>query len=219
MVDALTFQPTTAGVSNVVNFVWYLVIGLITLTIIGVILFKIYQAMTYNYRVLVYKKVGDTELISEVAAKETKLNDNYMFHYKGINKFSPVIDAGYMRIVQKSHLLGLIKRSYLGFSVLLDGVTIFPIKVQSNPGLVPINIDQFNYMQGRIKANQQKYVKTNQLMQMLPYVGLGLVVIMFIVGMIFYTKHIETISAQILNAAQSQAGQILESGAAVQVLQ
>lgn len=217
--EALNFIPSTTGVQSVVNFAWYIIIGLIVAAIFGIFLYKLYQAMTYNYRVIVYKKIGDTEIVSEQAAKQTKLNDNYMFHYKGINKYSPVIDSQYMRIVQKSHLFGLMKRSYLGFSVLLDGVTIFPIKVQHNPGLTPINIDQFNYMQSRLKASQQKYVRTNQFIQMLPYVGLGAVVIMFIIGMIFYTKHIETISAQILGAASNQAGQILESGGVQQILQ
>ena len=206
------------GVQNVVNFVWYIVLGIIAIVILGAILYKVYQHLTYTYRVLVYKKVGDTEIVSEVAVKETKLEGNYMFHYKGLNKYSPVIDSSYMRIVQKSQLFGLMKKSYLGFSIFLDGVSIFPIKVQTNPGLVPINIDQFNYIQSRIKANHQKYLRTNNFIAMLPYIGLGLVVVMFIVGMIFYTKHIENISAFIINSAKDQAAQILESSGTVQVL-
>ena len=53
---------------------------------------------------------------------------------------------------------------------------------------------------------------------MAPIIGIGLVVVMFIVGMIFYTKHIENISGQIIGAAKWSAEAILEKTGAAQII-
>lgn len=208
---------TPDQVQGVVNFLWYILLGMIGLGVLIFILIKIYQKLSYNYSVDLYKKVGETEIVFEDKARQVKLAGNYMFHFMNINKFSPVIDSKYLRIKQKK-FLGIFSSSKLHFSAYLYGESIFPIAVQDNPGLVPINIDLFNYMQSRLQANQQKYTKVNQLMQLLPYLAVGGVIMMFIVGMIFYTKHIETISMQILGAAKSQADNILTSSGAVQIV-
>ena len=215
MVDLL--QMTTPNVQNIVNFFYYIIIGVIALVLFLFVLYKIYQKLTYNYRVFIYRKVGDIEIVEMDNVKRVKMGGNYMFHYAKLKAYSPVINSKYFRIV-KSKLFGIIPQSFLGFNVYMDGVSIFPMAVTQNPGLTPINLDLFNYMQSRLKANQQKYIKQSVIMQMLPYIGLGLVVIMFIVGMIFYTKHVERVAQMILKATQTVATEALESGGVVQVI-
>jgi len=213
--NILQYNPTS--VQSVVSFFWYVLIGGVFLMIFVYLMVRLYKSMTYNYSVDIYKKVGDTTIQAEDKAKTVKLDGDYMMHYASLNKYSPVIPPEYHRI-KKTKLFGILPTSKLHFSIFLHGESIFPVKVQDKSDLLPINIDLFNYAQARIRANAAKYVKINVLMQMLPYLALGAVVMMFIVGMIFYTKHIETISRTILNAATDQATRILEKGGVVQVI-
>lgn len=198
----MVVENYTTQIQGVVNIIWYIVIGVSLLFIVIYFLYKMYQDLTYNYYVDVYKKVGDAVVQFEDKAKQVKLEGSYMFHYKNLKSYSPVIDPKYHRLKQKNMLFGLWKKTQLSFSIFQHGVSLFPVSLSENPGLVPINLDQFNYMQQRIKAIQAKYMKTNVWVQMMPYLAVGGIIIMFIVGMIFYTKHVETIANSILNTVQ-----------------
>lgn len=202
---------STMQVQGVVNFFFYIILGMVALIVFVWLLFALYTKLTYNYHVFIYKKVGDTEIVFEDQAKQVKLQGNYMMHFRKMRKYAPIVDQKFMRIVQKP-LLGIIPNSKIGFNAYLYGETLFPLAVKPNPGLEPINLDMFNYMQSRIQANQQKYVARNALMQLLPYVALGGVILMFIVGMIFYTKHVENIAKSLIGLTESSIDQIIEAG-------
>lgn len=210
------FQYNPAQVQGYVNFFWYVILGVGGAILLAFIVWKIWQWSTYKYHVFIYRKIGDAIVKTTDAAKQTKLDGNYMFHYRDLNKYSPVIDPKYFHLYTAKQFF-FFKKTMLCFEVFQYGEKIIPAHV-TNPHIIPIDLDEFNYLQSRIKANMTKYQKSNLLLQMAPIIGVGLIVIMFIVGMIFYTKHIENIASMILGNAQQIAQKGLEATGAVQVV-
>ena len=174
-----TYDPVLT--QNTFNFLYYVIFGFIITAILVFIAVKIFRLFSYTYHVEVFDKVGDTEVQYSDLAKQVKLDGNYMYHYNSMDKFSPVIHSKFHRIVQKKLLFGLINWTKRGFAVYRMGESLFPMAVKNNPGLEPMNLDLFNYMQSRLKANQNKYIQIEQWKQLLPYIALGAVVLMFIV--------------------------------------
>lgn len=211
----LEYNPQT--VQGVSNIIFYILAGLIGLVVLCILVWKIVQRFTYNYSVFVYRKIGNSEVIFEDGAKQVKLDDNYFFHYRGLGKYSPVITSQYMRLRVKK-FLGIFSKSVLCFNVYQAGESIFPIAFTNNDQLKPINIDLFNYMQSRIKANQQKYQKNEMLMRILPYVAIFFVMIAFIMGSFFWGQHVENVAKMIMEKAASIASKTLETAGAGQVV-
>lgn len=210
------FQYDVSSTQQYVNFMYYIILGILGVLLITFIIYKLYQWSTYNYVVFIYKKVGDALVKTIDKAKQVRLDGNYMFHYMGLNKYSSVVDPKYFMLFS-SKQFGIFPKTTMSFSVFQYGEKIVPAHV-GNPEIIPIDIDVFNYLQSRIKANQAKYSKTNLLLQLAPIIGVGLIVIMFIVGMIFYTKHIENIATLILSNAQTIAQKGIENSGVIQVI-
>lgn len=209
-----TLQFSTPQVQGFVNIIFYIILAIIIVVVLGFLIWKLIQNARYKFHVTVFKKVGDAQIEYPDMAMQTKLEGNYMFHYKNMNVYSPVIASKYFRLkkVGKS-----VKQS---FSVYMDGISIFPIAfdIDATKNLVPIDLDQFNYMQQRIKAIAEKYVRTNKLLQLLPYLAVGGIIVMFIVGMIFYTKHVENVSNAILNTVMKAVEVSAQNTGQVQVI-
>lgn len=205
------FKYDVAQTQDFSTFILAMVFGILVIGIVMFIFYKIFQAMTYKVHINFYKKVGPALIQFDDKAREFVQDDQYYYHYKGINKLTVQWDPEYQTIVQKKSLFGLLKKSYIGFHLYMHGKKIVPMKVSPNPGIKAYDMDMFNFMQSRIKTNIRKYQKQNWLVQMAPLLGLGLVVFMFIIGMIFYGKHIENVANIIINGAKSSATEIVRA--------
>lgn len=214
---AQVYQPQQT--QSIATAIFYSFLGLIMGLIVLFLLYKLYRRMTYNIKVTVFERIGNSEIQYDALARQVKDEaGNYLIHYMGIG-YSPVWKdlADYMRNV-KTKMFGILPQTMKGFSVYKVDEKIVPLKVQHNPGFEPIDKDMFNYMVTRIQANIAKYQKKSQLMQLLPIIALGMVVLAFILGSIFWGKHVENIATNILGTAGSTAQSILESSGATQVL-
>lgn len=209
----------TASVQTASNMIFMVLVGLIAGGLVLFVLYKIYQRMTYKYRVTVIEKVGKGEIEYTTYAKQiTDADKNILIDYLGVGQSSKWDNfADYLRSV-KIKTFGLIPGSVKGFSVYKIGEKIIPLKVDSNPGFVPVDYDMFNYMQYRVRANIAKYTRENKLMQLLPIIGLGMVVLAFVLGSLFWGKHVEAVATKILSVAAEQSTKILEAGGALQVI-
>lgn len=215
LAEAVTYTPEK--VQSFVNVLFIIILIFLTILALGLIGWYFFIRFKYKYRVRMFKKIGETEIEYQDNAALVKLDGNYMFHYRATKKYSPVVSSEFFRIMA-GKILGFIPDNKQGFSAYLDGESIFPIKVMKNPGLHPINIDLFNYMEARVKANAAKYQRQNLLLQYLPYVGIGAIVIMFIIGMIFYTQHIERVSSMILDKTTEATTLLTNIGNKAQVI-
>jgi len=199
--NLLQYNPLQT--QSTVNTIFYLIAGLAAVGIVLYIVWKVKNNWSYNIKVSIDKKVGNAMINFEDKVKQIKMDEKYYYHYLGINKYSPVFDSSFLRIFQKQELFG--KKTYLGFNAFIDGESIFPVKYIANDTLQPINLDLFNYLQSRVKHNHDKFTKMNLLMQYMPIIGVTAVIIVFFVGMIFYTKHVETIAKVIIDGATTAA--------------
>lgn len=206
MVDSSVIGSVTQynpqAVQGVANSIFYVLAGLIAGGILLFILYKIYQRFTYNYTVTVIEKVGSGDIQYTTKAKEVKDSaNNHMLHYLGIGYSQRWTEfADYLRSV-KGTMLGIFPTVSKGFTIYKIGQKIIPVKVQSNPGLIPIDYDMFNYMQWKVIEIRTKYTKEDKLRQMLPIIALGMVVLAFILGSYFWSKHVENVAAMMLSKA------------------
>lgn len=227
----LKYNPQ--NVQSAVNSVFWVIVALIFLGVIAFFAWKLIRKLIlYKYHVSIHRKVGEIAIKEEDKARKILDNEgNYFFHYLRLNKKSPVVHDNYLKIVKKKGLLGF-PMSLLGFDVYFTDGKVIPMMtnvafsyspnpghlVISHVGLTGIDYDAFNFLQSQIKSNLQKYQRIDRLMQMLPYVGLFVVVMGFILGMIFYTKHIETVVKDILGFTQQTAQKALENQGITQIL-
>lgn len=207
MAWGLSYDPTQ--IQSIVSVVFYMVIGLILAAIFAYMLYKLYQNLTYPYHITFHEKVGKAVISFEDKAKEVQEDDNFYFHYKGINKMSDMWHPKFQTIVRRRTFLGLMKQNFKGYNLYKEGKKIVPMVVATN-SIEPFDMDNFNFVQSQVKTIIRKYTKQHMLVQLAPIIGVGLVVMMFIIGMIFYTKHIETISQNILSTASAKATEILQ---------
>jgi hypothetical protein len=225
----LTYNPDK--VQSAVNFVFWAIIALICIGVFGYILYITLKKMSYKLDVTTHKKVGDIAVKDTDRAKKITDGDgNYFFHYLKLNKKSPIVKDSYLKIVKKKWL-GIFPMSQLGFDVWVQDGKVIPMDYNfltkhSERGIVSyekvaltgIDYDAFNFLQSQIKLNMAKYQRQDKLMQILPYAALFLVIMAFILGMIFYTKHIENISMNILGYAKETAQKGLENSGIIQTL-
>lgn len=239
MVDAITdlITPSTEQVQSASNFVLWLVAGLVVLCIVGYLIYMFFTRMQYNYHVTIHRKVGEIAIKEEDKARKIADNQgNYFFHYLKANKKSPTVKDHYLKIVKRSSFFGLLKKSMLGFDAWLQDGKIIPMDTNiaykyvwsDNPGwhlemaqvsLTGIDYDSFNFLQSQIMANIKKYQRIDKLMQMLPYIGLFIIVMGFIIGMIFYSRHIENVAQTILGFSKEVAQSSIENSKLVDVIQ
>ena len=205
------FKFNTMEVQSYSSFILYIGLAVIFGLVMIFVIWKLYQMKKYNIHITFHKKLGNASFEYEDWAREFKEDDGFYFKFKGINKMCPQWPADYQTIVKKKSFFGLINKSFVGYHLFQYDKKIVPMMVHSNPGIVAFDMDLFNFMQGRIKTNIRKYQKTSWLVQMAPLIGLGLVVFMFIVGMIFYGQHIEKVAEIIIGGARGQATEIIRS--------
>lgn len=221
----------TMKVQGFMNIVFWVIAALIGIGLIIFLFIKIRQRMTYNILVRVRMEAGDVPIEWEDRAKKVIDGEgNYFFHYLGLNKHSPVIKDKYLHIIKKKRL-GIIPYSVLGFDAYLKDGKIIPMELNRvyeydqegnliirEVSLTGIDYDAFNFLQAQIKANIARYQKIDRLLQLAPYALLLLVVIAFIVGMVFYTQHIENVAKTILGVAEKATNNIIEKANLAQII-
>lgn len=235
MADSITMEALGTGsvvtVQNAFNFVFWIVMGLVGIGIMAFIAIKLWERFTYKIHVTVRKELGDVHVKDEDWAKKVTDNDgNYFFRYKKLKKYSPVINDKYMVIVKKK-LFGLFPNSYRGFDAYLKDGKIIPMVMNKayaygergdlrveHVSLTGIDYDAFNFLQSQVKSNLAKYTRVDRLMQILPYAGLFLVVIAFIIASALYAKHIETVVERIVGFTQQATATILDKVSGTQVI-
>jgi hypothetical protein len=220
----LTTLPTSvqydpSQVQGMGNLVFSLIVGMAIGAIALFVLYKLWQRLTYPYIVDVHEKVGTGELESRTLAKKIMDGDgNTMIDFMGVGRAQVWKEfADYLRNV-KTTMFFILPTVKKGFSIYKIGEKIVPIKIQSNPGIVPVDYDMFNYMQYRIRANIAKYQKQDRLMQLLPILGLGMVVLAFIFGSLFWGKHVENIATKILTVSADKASELIQMAKNTQVI-
>lgn len=229
------FTVSTTEVQSYVNFAFWIIIALIAVLVVGFVLWKVLQRLSYPYYVTVHKKVGDMVIkFDDLAKKVTDSSGNYYYHYLGLNKQSPVIKDSFLKIVKKNFMV-FIPMSKPGFDVWLQDGKIIPMhtnkalnwEYSDNPGwhLVPesvamtgIDYDAFNFMQRQLEHNRAKRVKEDRLWRMMPYIGLFVIVVAWIVGNILYGQHIENVAKTILGYANQAAQKGLENNNIIQTI-
>lgn len=205
-------QYNPLAVQHTVNFVFYVFLGVIACIFVGYMIYRIMKRFNYQYIVTFRMKVGNTTVQFQDRANRVKMNDNYYFHYLEKDVYSPIIAPIFFCLV-KTSTYG-IKQTKLGFTAVLDGVTVQPLLPEINGAYSVIDLDQFNLMQSRVKANHARFEKKTLFMQMLPLISVAIVIITFVLGMVFYTKHIETITGMMLEKAATESTKILDKATA-----
>lgn len=207
-----------AGTQNIQNAGYLVFWGLLSLVIVAVaiiIAIMAFKNSKYKKTVIIYDKVGDQQIMIPDKVKEVKIDDTILYYYKRLKKYSPKFDAKYETLYKQG---GLFPKTLIGFSVFKYGDKIAPVLVKSNPGIVPIDYDAWNYLVQRLRLNAQKYQRNEQFMRMLPFMALGAVVLMFIIGNLLWGQHIEKVAIQILDSATTFAQAGLERSGAIQVI-
>lgn len=200
-------------VQGVVGLMVWMVIGLIAGFLLLFLLYKLWQRLSYPYVVTVIEKLGKGEIQYNTKAKEVRDEDrNYLLHFIGVGHSQKWKEfPEYLRSI-RTKTLGFLPGVARGFTVYKSGEKIIPVKVSENPGIVPIDYDNFNYMQWKVRAIEAKYKKEDRLMQMLPTIGLAMVVLAFVLGSYFWGTHIENVVKEILNHAASLRQEIISQG-------
>lgn len=199
-------------------FLW-ISIGVVAGLLILFVVYRIYKSSKYKKKVIIYEKIGNREVVSTDWVAESSIDKTKMFHYRRLNKYSPVFDSKYFRLFKSYQFMGLFPKVFVGFSAFKYGDKIVPCEVQQNPGIEPVDYDAWNYLIQRLRLNQQKYETNQQLMRMLPFLALGAVVIMFIIGNLLWGQHVEKVAMEILDKSSMWATAIMEQSGGIQVIQ
>ena len=145
-----------------------------------------------------------TKYGKEEALLYDEKTDNLKF-----GRTNEITDILFLTQVKEFGFMAKLKKA---FCVELVGDSIFPIRLSENRELKPIDIDLFNYLQTRIKYNHERFPdKWAAFWRLAPVLGAGLIAVMFFVGMIFYSKHIETINAQWLASTKDTITKIFDN--------
>jgi hypothetical protein len=106
----------------------------------------------------------------------------------------------------------------IGFSAYKLGHKIVPCNIKSNPGIEPVDYAWWNFGTLRLKQNQLKYTQNQELKALLPYLAIGGIIIMFILGSYFWGKHVENVATMILQQSEKFFMKAAEVSGAVQVI-
>ena len=231
LLNNLNLNVDTMQVQGFMDIVFWVVAALIGIGLLIFLIIKIRQRLSYNILVRVRMEAGDVPIEWEDRAKKiTDSEGNYFFHYLGLNKQSPVIKDKYLHIIKKKRF-GIMPYSVLGFDAYLKDGKIFPMELNrlyemdesgnvtiKEVSLTGIDYDGFNFLQAQIKANIARFQKVDRLLQLAPYALLLLVIIAFIIGMVFYTQHIENVAKTILGVAEKATSNIIEKANLAQII-
>lgn len=214
--EILKYDPMQ--VQGFANSAFYIILFLLGAIALFFIVREISKRLSHNIPVTFFNKVGNTEIEMRDWAKRVTLDNKMYYHYLNINKYSPIWSSAYNRIVKYNVFL-IIPRAAVGFAAYIEGDKIVPCEVHNNPGIIPVDYDMYNWLVERVKLNHAKYQRNQQLMMLLPIIGLGLVVLAWILGNLFWGNHVERMATMIISSSKDIATMALEKAGAVQIIQ
>lgn len=210
------FQVSTGQIQTAANWILWAGIGLAVAALLGLLVWYVIKQAQYKQLCVIYEQIGDKQIIILDKIRTISLEGSQFFHYQKTKIFSPVFDVKYMSFFKFPGLLG--NKTKLGYVIYKYGKKVTPVQMTGFHGIKPIDYDAWNYMVQRFKANIAKYERNQELMRMLPIIGLGMVVLAFIITNLLWGQHIEKMANMIISSASGVAKQMLENSGAVQVL-
>lgn len=203
----------------------YIALGVLGTAVILYLLYRLWERFTYTIHITVYKKAGNATIKEEDWAKKfIDQGGNYRFHYRALNRRSPIIDDKYLNFIRKKWLF-FFQKSYQNYDVFYTNGAIYPLTVKTyyekdkeRIVLEGIDYDTYNFIQQEVKTLQIKHQRIDRLMGILPYVGLLLVVVAFVVGTALNNQHIEKMTEIWLNSAKTAAQNIIDKVAGTQII-
>lgn len=216
MADLFNFNAIDSlAIQSASYYILFIVLGIVAVALVAWLVFMWWKAKQYKIKVYIDDEVGDTILRREDWARIVKISDEDHMHYRYINKYSPRIDSKYFKLLA---LPGLFPKVVQSVRVGKKGDKIFPIYDPSFNHVQPIDYDAWNWLVGMLRMIEAKYKKQDELMKILPYLALGAVVLMFILGNLFWGMHIEKVARMILDTATQIGQRAMEQSGAVQVI-
>lgn len=223
----VNFNPSPQQVDNFMGYVLWALIGLIALVVIGFVIWKIWQRMSYKMTANLHRKVGNNVLVEPQSVRKVYTNDGkYMYHYIPINKKSPIFEDRYNKLMKRPAWFGLMQKTVIGFDAYVKDGKIIPMDYNQNyvngqaveVSLTGVDYDMTNFIKMELDDYYLKKQKNSALMQLMPYIALLLVIMAWIIGMVLYTKHVETIAHDILNFGQTTVNTITEQIGKIQIM-
>lgn len=211
--------------SGVGRAIVWIVFGVLGGSVVLYLAYRIYQRSTYKIHITVYKKAGNATIKEQDWAKKfIDQGGNYRFHYLRLNRRSPMIDDKYLNFVRKKWLF-IFQKSYPNYDVYYTNGAIYPLPIVTSIAeegvrieLQGIDYDTYNFIQQEVKTLQIKHQRTDRLLGILPYVGLLLIVIAFIVGTAINNQHMEKMAQLWLNSAKDAAQTLVDKIAGTQII-
>lgn len=208
---------STMGIQNATTYILWAGVG-IALAVLMLVLFrKLLSDSQYKIKAFIHEQIGNKQILILDSVKPTKIENTEMWHYKNMDLYSKRFKPTYLTLV-KTMMLGIFPKIQMGFTAYKYGDKIVPCEVKANPGIEPIDYDAWNYLVHRLRINNAKYERNQQLMKILPFVALGAVVLAFILGSLFWGQHVENVAMTILSSAKDVATMTLEKSGAVQII-
>lgn len=231
MPDSQTLLPsvnyTPQQINTFMNYVFWAIIALLVVVVLGIIIWKVWQRMKYTLAVNLHRQVGDTIIVEQQMARKLYTGDGrYVYHFIPMNKKSPVFEDKFNKLIKRPALFGLRQNTYIGFDAYLKDGKIIPMDTNKkylpdggilNVSLTGIDYDMTNFIKIEIDDYYQKKQRVSALMQLLPYLTFLILVIAWIVGMMLYTKHVEALTKDILQFGQNTVSNIVEKIGTIQV--
>jgi len=216
MAEAMNLQFTTGQIQGASVWIFWVLLSLIFLGIIGYMLYLVWKSTKYKIIADVREKVGENFITKPDKVRKVKVEDTWLYHYKNLNKYSPVFDSKFLYIIKKRGIFNW--KSFIGFTAYKYEDKIVPCTIKENLVIEPIDYDAWNYLVQRIRINHTKYERNQQLRAMMPYIALGVVMMAFIVGSILWGQHVEKVATGLINSAETTARNILETSGAQQII-
>lgn len=207
---------TTEQIQSGSYYLFFIILGVVAVILIGFFIWKIVQNAKYKVQVTMFDETNEQTIKVHDVAKFSVIDNTEMLHFKNINKYSPKFEPRFFSMLRKYTFWGI--KYVQSLTVYKKGDKIVPLMVKSNPGIVAIDYDAWNYLVQRLRMNQAKYEKQQELMRILPFIALGSVVLMFILGNLFWGMHVEKVATAILDKASEIAKLTVQNAGAMQII-
>lgn len=219
---------TPQQVNTFMNYIFWAIVGILVVFIIGFIIYKVWQKRQYTLAVNLHRKVGDNVIVEEQWARKLYTSTGtYVYHFIPMNKKAPVFEDKYNKIIKRPSFFGLRQNSFIGFDAFLKDGKITPCTYNNQydsegncteVSISGIDYDMTNFIKIEIEDYYNKKQKTSAIMQLMPYIAFLILIIAWIVGMMLYTKHVEALVKDMMGFGQNTVSTIIDKLGTIQVM-